>query len=95
MGLSLLKGYGSDSFRDVVTMNEWVVVAYMVMKTVGQEEIVNSSIAVLEPTLWTGLGSWELVVVIFENVFGGIFNNELIGTTAMECTLDRSEAKMP
>ena len=53
-----------------------------------------SEFAVAKPTFWAGLGSWEIVVAVFENVFGGLFDNEFTGSTTVECTLDRSEKKM-
>lgn len=99
------EGDGSERSREVVTVNVCAIVVYIVLKAVvGQEEIVSLSISefavVVKPTFWTGLmGSCDIVVVLFEPdvlLFGGSFNNsEFAGNTTMECTLDRSETKMP
>lgn len=53
VGLLRLEGDGSDSCREVVTVNVCAIVEYMVVKMVGREEIVSSSIsefAVAKPT---------------------------------------------
>lgn len=98
VALLRLEWDGSDSCREAVTVNVCAIVEYMVVKTAGQEEIVSSSIsefAVAKPAFWAGLRSWEIVVAVFKNVFGGIIDNEFTGSTKVECTLDRSEMKMP
>lgn len=81
-----------------MTVNVCVTDGYMVMKTVDREEIVNSSIdelGLLKPKFWRGLGSWEAVVAVSEDVVGRISDKEFTGNTTVECTLDKSETKMP
>ena len=39
VGLLWLEGDGSDSCREVVTVNVYAIVEYMVLKTVGREQL--------------------------------------------------------
>lgn len=58
------------------------------MKTVDRDGIVSSSsvseFEVVEATFWTGLGSWDIFVAVFEDVIGGIPDIKFPGNTTVE-----------